>query len=159
MKKEEKKKPAKYMIHKRFFLVCVPFSLKKNALREIKEKRRRMQMFPVCLVSNTFLCKPPNPPMRKNTTGKVERRKMTEKEICDRDSKSAQTALPKGKKFREKKRVKEGRSLNRNEKSWSQKCVAGTKHERRETLVVQSGKIVASLFSHTSSLAAMMMIL
>jgi hypothetical protein len=54
---------------------------------------------------------------------------------------------------------KEGRSLNRNEMSWLQKCVAGTKQERRETLVVQSGKIVASLFSHTSSLAAMKMIL
>jgi hypothetical protein len=55
--------------------------------------------------------------------------------------------LPKKEGFENsEKRVKEGRSLNRNEVSWSQKCVAGTKQERRETLVVQSGKIVASLF-------------
>jgi hypothetical protein len=50
------------------------------------------------------------------------------------NSKSAQTAVPKVEtlKFRKKKKSKkEGRSLNRNEKSWSLKCVVGPKQEER----------------------------
>jgi hypothetical protein len=94
MKKEEKKKPAKFMIHKRFFLVCVCVlsSLKKMLCARI-EKRRRMQMFPFFVSFTYLLCKPPNPPMRKNTTGKVEKKR--QKRRYATDSKSAQTALPK----------------------------------------------------------------
>jgi hypothetical protein len=54
-------------------------------------------MFPCLFVFKYLLCKPPNPPKRKNTTGEVKEQETKRRYATD--SKSAQTALPKSRGF------------------------------------------------------------
>lgn len=121
-------------------VVCV--CSRSKCLREKGKDKRRMQMFLV-----TFLFKPSRVNLRPTKEKEYNRRRKKQRRSrrYTTNFKSAQTAVPKMETLKVQKRSKKKAVRWTGMKRVGRRNVVGTKQERRETLLVQWGKILASL--------------